>query len=74
MFTIAQVSRMISVTPNTIRNWAIAKLIPQPFRLGRQRRWMWSKTGVGQILRYAESEGYRIPQIHKKEFENEQKN
>ena len=45
-YSLIEVSKLIGVTPETIKNWEQARYIPQASRIGLKRKRVWGKTKV----------------------------
>ena len=57
-----ELGNLIGVSPETVRSWDEASLIPRSARIGRARKRVWGKTNTLAILNYAkEVLGYPIP-------------
>lgn len=60
LYSITQIAKMIGVSPETIRNWELARLIPEAWRMGLQRKRVWNEGKLQIILEFARDNGYPI--------------
>jgi DNA-binding transcriptional MerR regulator len=60
LYSLIEVSKLIGVTPETIKNWEQAHYIPQASRMGLKRKRVWSQAKVELILGFARDNGYIV--------------
>ena len=60
IYSITKVANLIGVTPETIKNWEAARLIPQASRMGLGKKRVFSQWKVQQILEFARANGYSV--------------
>lgn len=60
LYSLIEVSKLIGVTPETIKNWEQAHYIPQASRMGLKRKRVWGVARLKLILDFARDSGYPI--------------
>lgn len=60
LYSVTDIAKLVSVTPETIKHWEEMRFIPQASRMGLQRKRVWGKTKAKLILEFARDNGYII--------------
>ena len=63
VWTAKEVSKLIGISPSTVKHWAEMDLIPQPGLQGLLKTRIWGKSKVLLILEFArDTAGYFVPE------------